>query len=1067
MKKLIISAICILFIGLVMYSCSSDKDNPAEPANKLPVISISLADSVQFGLGSLVRITADAEDTDGSVFEVRFFVDNTLEKTMQAEPYFYDLDTGGMSTDVWHSFEAVAEDNSGGTAGCKVYFTITGDKKITVLIPQSGDNWEIGSAKTITWADNLTEKVKIELFKGEQLSTTIADSTESDGTYGWFVPTDIEESSYYKIRISSVNDSLLIGESGLFAIRIIPFIIISYPNGNEDFLHGSDMVISWTDNIEENVKIELYKGAALNRTVSESAPGTGSFNWTIPADVGEGNDFKIRITSAVIPGLFDESDESFSIYSPSVELLIPNGGETFNVGGTREIKWSSNFSGKVKIEFWKNNIYYTTIADSVENSGSYSWTIPAETVLSNDYKIKIISTKNSDIYDISQSFFKTGKPLVSITEPFSNLTNSSTKVQWYGNSNDSTNLTYHYCVSTDTAITNSNALSVLNSSLWKTTENNYANVSFTMVPFNSSVAYVDSTTYTIKAVYSKIFVYAIDRYGAVSDVKSFVYLRINQRPKFPMVYSSKLGVNGFSEYFHTIGPDSTQMVLPAQTEYWKPFDFKWTGSDPDGYDVKLEFKWELWERTTKGNSLVCQSEGWNANNLSVSFDDEIYNWNKQGKYSFKVYVRDDTFEQSENNATVNFEVFTPSFDKGILVLDGNDPDLTSQGTALYMGNPDAAEARNFYEGMLRSSGYAPEGEATDSLHLYRISRFEAVIDTVGFDYFYYDDDGDPSTPEVVDSLLVTRGLYKPDIEELVKYRLVIILSDDRSDTKGVDFNGAPPYTAYTRALEVYLNAGGKVFIAGPSVLMGKYYSSPYQLPISEYKAPFSCDFDGFADSAQRVKAETELFFYKYFGISSMTFPEQKTYYTEITGTNTMQYSADHYLADNYDFIGVEKYTMVTDPSFKNAGMDTVRVNDAWFSVAGTGGRIRSHALKDNGTVFTGIPSFRTSAGENIYKYKSIYDLPRITGNDSLSIDENGQTHYLWNMNKVTGEVHSPVLQRSGTVAARYAHESGIYKTAFFGFPLYFMDNSSNQMTDMFKAMIDWFDLSTDPLGKRR
>jgi hypothetical protein len=642
------------------------------------------------------------------------------------------------------------------------------------------------------------------------------------------------------------------------------------------------------------------------------------------------------------------------------------------------------------------------------------------------------------------------------------LTRYPVVVDWSAEIGGETELDYYYCVTTDTSVTSSSARTFIASDKWVKTKEKQALISFPAAPFNNdSIIFKDSTG----SVFSKMFLYARNSAGTLSPVISKLFLRSNNRPSFVRLTSDYFSLSSSMSYsYGDIYEPDKKVIMPAGDQRRSYIDLSWIATDPDSL-YSLEYKCDIYEKDSGKNDPVWTT-GWSSKD-NVMIGDGVFSQRPYGWYRFVVKVRDDALQEAERSFVLFFEVFTPSFDKGILLIDDTDPELTSLSTSVYMGNPDGTDVRNFYEEILENAGYKPEGQATDSLHLYRISRFIAETDTVAYDYLFVDDDGDPSTPEIADSIMINIGLYRPDIEELCGYRLVIIMSDDRSNLDGVNFNANHPYTAYSTILSRYLDTGGKVFIAGPSVLMGKYYSSPYQLPVSEYKAPYRYLFDGSVESGQFLGANSENFFNRYFGISAMTFPEQKTYYTEITGTNTMQYSADHYLADNYDFIGVEKYTMVTDPSFKNAGMDTVRVNDAWFSVAGTGGRIRSHALKDNGTVFTGIPSFRTSAGENIYKYKSIYDLPRITGNDSLSIDENGQTHYLWNMNKVTGEVHSPVLQRSGTVAARYAHESGIYKTAFFGFPLYFMDNSSNQMTDMFKAMIDWFDLSTDPLGKRR
>jgi len=1218
LKKAYIFIVGIILTGLIFYSCSSDDNNPVEPTNQLPEIEILVKDGLIFGLGSVIRINTIPSDKDGSVSEVRFFVDDILKQS-SAELYYYDIVTDGMEVGA-HSVEAEAVDNLGGSSKQKVSFSITDSERITVLIPQGEDIWEMGSSKTVTWADNITDNVKIDLYKAGLFSITMSASTESDGSFNWDVPLTLEEGNDYNIRITSTTNTSTIGESDFFGIYILPFIKISSPNGSENFMPGSSQIITWTDNIDENVKIELYKGAGINRTITASVASNGTYNWIVPADLAESNDYKIRITSVNSSSVFDESDGYFSIStSPSLELSSPNGGEIFNVGGTRAIKWTSNFNDKIKIELWKNDIYYKTVTDSAENKGSYNWFIPTATPLSNDYKVKIIRIENSAINDMSANFFGTGKPVVSITEPFSNITNSSTKVQWYGNSNDSTDLLYYYCATTDTTLSNSNALSALNNTLWKNTENNYAFVSFTMVPFNSSVVYTDSATYTVigengdtlsvqtKAVYSKLFVYGIDDYGAASDVKSIIYRRVNQLPKFPMVFSEKLGVKGFEKYWITIGSDSAQMVLPAETEFWQPIDFKWMGEDPDGYDVKLEFKWELWERTKKGKNLVCQSAGWSENYLSVSFDDEIFNWNKQGKYTFKVYVRDDALEESLNHATVNFEVFSPTFDKGILLIDDTDPTLYPPPDALTMGNPDAAVTRNFYEDVLEYADYKPEGEVTDSLSLYRVKRFEKGIEFIGFEYIYWDDDGNPATPEVViDSTAIYRGVYSPSIRELIKYRLVIIVSDDRNDINGVDFRAEPPYAGYSRLLGDYLNAGGKAFLLGPSVLMGKFYSNG--IPINGYAPPFKTIYYEDGDEAS---VSFDDLMSKYFGIYSITFPEQKTYYT-VPGTSQTQYCTDSEYAGNYDFIGVNKYDNITDLTDDIIRIDSTKVNDYWYNIGPTTsqqGRIRVHALKDNGTVFTGVPTIEVIKGERIYGYHSIFDLDNPDYNESdYSFELDGTDtlkHYLWNKKyttesfeifaltssfftwtqepvnykwvikttpsysgakclkssdtlhvgdwmkasvtvvlngagsvsfayktlttdslvagsglnfliddvsvigtdqllwrgdknwrKVTyklpagthklswryeksgsaletdavwidyidvvDEHYSKVLQKSGTVATRYIADGDQYRTAFFGLPTFFLDNSSNQVSDMFKAMIDWFDLEKDP-----
>ena len=286
---------------------------------------------------------------------------------------------------------------------------------------------------------------------------------------------------------------------------------------------------------------------------------------------------------------------------------------------------------------------------------------------------------------------------------------------------------------------------------------------------------------------------------------------------------------------------------------------------------------------------------------------------------------------------------------------------------------------------------------------------------------------------------------------------MIIVSDDRSTTNGVDFSGTPPFTGYNQYLSSYLDVGGNVFLMGPSVVMGKLYVSPNAIPINKYADAFRFVFDGVTETGQGIGATFENFFNKYFGIYSITFPEQKTYYT-IPGTSTVQYCTDHYLADNYDFIGAGVYEHITSETIKPLRIDSVKVNDYWKDLAGVQGRIRQVALKDNGTVFTGVPTFEAYKGEVVYRYQSIYDLPRVATNDSLSQDDGNLTHYLWCKNRVTGEIVQPVKRRTGSVATRYVAENAAFKTAYFSLPAFFLDNSENQVSDMFKTMVDWFDI---------
>ena len=100
-------------------------------------------------------------------------------------------------------------------------------------------------------------------------------------------------------------------------------ISIIAPNGSTDWQTGTSHNIEWTDNISENVKIELYKGGNLHSTLTTpSTPSDGSWNWSIPSDLTTGTDYKIKITSISNSNCYDYSDNFTISYGDNIEEVM-------------------------------------------------------------------------------------------------------------------------------------------------------------------------------------------------------------------------------------------------------------------------------------------------------------------------------------------------------------------------------------------------------------------------------------------------------------------------------------------------------------------------------------------------------------------------------------------------------------------------------------------------------------------------------------------------------------------------------------------------------------------------
>ena len=108
MKKhsLILAVLCVAF--LIMVSCKEENTNPTCTITN-PV------DATEYTIGDKIILSVDAEDSDGTITEVQFFVDGICIGSANSSPYSYvwetDAVTGGLYT-----VKAICWDNKNGSS---------------------------------------------------------------------------------------------------------------------------------------------------------------------------------------------------------------------------------------------------------------------------------------------------------------------------------------------------------------------------------------------------------------------------------------------------------------------------------------------------------------------------------------------------------------------------------------------------------------------------------------------------------------------------------------------------------------------------------------------------------------------------------------------------------------------------------------------------------------------------------------------------------------------------------------------------------------------------------------
>lgn len=297
---------------------------------------------------------------------------------------------------------------------------------ITVQSPNGGENWVKGTTHPVLWNDNICENVRIELWKGGQYNSLIAASVPSNGSFTWVVPTDatLIPGNDYRVRIMSAatiaGSNIIVQDFSDTTFTIsapqnsAPIVIVT-PNGGENLIMGCPAMIQWISAAATAgpFKIELYKNNLFHSVICAQTPsGMMNFTWMVPTFLTPGNDYKVKVSTLTSPPVFDFSDSTFAINRGFIQVISPNGGETWVKGTMHPIVWHDNLCSNVRIELWKAGAMHSVIANSVPSSGTFNWTIPnsGNFVTGNDYRVKIIevaanSTATNLVYDYSDSAF--------------------------------------------------------------------------------------------------------------------------------------------------------------------------------------------------------------------------------------------------------------------------------------------------------------------------------------------------------------------------------------------------------------------------------------------------------------------------------------------------------------------------------------------------------------------------------------------------------------------------------------------------------------------------------------
>lgn len=184
-------------------------------------------------------------------------------------------------------------------------------------------------------------------------------------------------------------------------------IAVISPNGGETWPLGTVQSIQWSSTgVTGNVRIELSRngGATFDEVLFASTANDGTENWAVTGAAT--SQARIRISSVGNPGVVDASNANFSIVQPTVNILVPGGGETWTVGSGQTIQWNSNFlTGNVRIELSRNGgeAFGDLLFANTPNDGSEVWTVSRPATYQGLIRISSVSMPN--VIDTADGYF--------------------------------------------------------------------------------------------------------------------------------------------------------------------------------------------------------------------------------------------------------------------------------------------------------------------------------------------------------------------------------------------------------------------------------------------------------------------------------------------------------------------------------------------------------------------------------------------------------------------------------------------------------------------------------------
>jgi hypothetical protein len=172
-------------------------------------------------------------------------------------------------------------------------------------------------------------------------------------------------------------------------------ITVTKPASGETWYQSQTREIIWTKlgNMPDTVKISLKESNSpvIVLEIADGVSNSGSYSWPIPASVAPGQ-YKIRVKVKNSTIVDDSGAFTIAGAAASITVTKPAADERWHRSNAYAVTWTKmgTMPDSVKIDLYDKNgtAVVKPVAAGAPNTGTYSWTVPGDTVLG-EYRIRV------------------------------------------------------------------------------------------------------------------------------------------------------------------------------------------------------------------------------------------------------------------------------------------------------------------------------------------------------------------------------------------------------------------------------------------------------------------------------------------------------------------------------------------------------------------------------------------------------------------------------------------------------------------------------------------------------